>query len=88
MDSDCVFTSKPATVAFPEVGSSSPQRIRMVVDLPAPFGPRKPKISPRLDLERYVIHGNKIPERLYKPVHHYGSSVRLHDLHPPGGRGR
>ena len=35
-------TSKPATVAEPLVGASSVQSIRTVVDLPAPFGPRKP----------------------------------------------
>src|SRR6185295_2430111 len=39
-------TSKPATVASPEVGSSSPQSMRIVVVLPEPFGPRMPKISP------------------------------------------
>src|SRR5882762_8791224 len=39
-------TSTPATRAVPEVGSKSPQRIRMVVVLPEPFGPRMPKISP------------------------------------------
>ena len=33
-------------VARPEVGVSSPHRIRMAVDFPAPFGPRNPKISP------------------------------------------
>src|ERR1019366_1804749 len=34
------------TCARPEVGLSKPQSMRMVVDLPAPFGPRKPKTSP------------------------------------------
>ena len=38
--------SWPAIVALPEVGRTSPQSIRIVVDLPAPFAPRKPKISP------------------------------------------
>src|SRR5579884_80157 len=42
-----VRTSRPPTRASPSVGASSPQRMRMVVDLPAPLGPRKPKISPR-----------------------------------------
>src|ERR1700722_20408811 len=31
---------------LPEVGASSPVSILMVVDLPAPFGPRKPKNCP------------------------------------------
>src|ERR1700737_2701648 len=39
-------TSKPATVAVPEVGGRKQVRIRMVVVLPAPFGPRKPTIWP------------------------------------------
>ena len=38
--------SAPATVAVPAVGSSSVVSIRRVVVLPAPFGPRKPTISP------------------------------------------
>ena len=38
--------SAPATVAVPEVGASRVASIRSVVVLPAPFGPRKPKISP------------------------------------------
>ncbi len=35
-------TSWPATDAWPAVGASRVQRMRTVVDLPAPFGPRKP----------------------------------------------
>ena len=37
---------RPAIVASPRVGSASPSRIRSVVVLPAPFGPRKPVIRP------------------------------------------
>src|SRR3979409_309123 len=33
-------------VALPAVGWSSPRISRMVVDLPAPFGPRKPVTMP------------------------------------------
>ena len=33
-------------VALPEVGGMKPVRIFMVVDLPAPLGPRKPTILP------------------------------------------
>jgi len=39
-------TSKPATRAVPSVASARVQRILMVVDFPAPLGPRKPKVSP------------------------------------------
>ena len=41
-------TSKPATWATPDVGRMSVQRMLIVVDFPAPFGPRNPKISPAL----------------------------------------
>src|SRR5436190_3319457 len=40
-------TSKPPTATLPEVGGMKPVIMRMVVDLPAPFGPRKPSTSPR-----------------------------------------
>src|SRR5579884_1539153 len=36
----------PSTVAEPEVGKMSPSSILIVVVLPAPLRPRKPKISP------------------------------------------
>ena len=38
--------SIPSTVTFPEPGSRNPVIIRIVVVFPAPFGPRKPRISP------------------------------------------
>src|SRR6516164_7282504 len=49
----CRFTSigraaksSPSSSILPAVGASSPVSILMVVDLPAPFGPRKPKNCP------------------------------------------
>src|SRR6476646_10512992 len=39
-------TSKPATIAVPAVGGKKHVNIRMVVVLPAPFGPKKPTIWP------------------------------------------
>src|SRR5947207_581782 len=39
-------TSNPATVAVPALGGRKQVRTRMVVVLPAPFGPRKPTICP------------------------------------------
>ena len=36
----------PATWATPDVGRTSVQRMLIVVDFPAPLGPRNPKISP------------------------------------------
>ena len=40
------LTSMPPTRAVPDDGRSNPHSMRMVVDLPAPLAPRKPKISP------------------------------------------
>ena len=39
-------TSIPSTVSSPEVTGETQVIIRMVVVLPAPLGPRKPKHSP------------------------------------------
>ena len=39
-------TGKPQMETCPEVAGRYPVRILMVVDLPAPFGPRNPMISP------------------------------------------
>ena len=41
-----VTISYPATWPLPALGEMMPQSMRMVVDLPAPLGPRNPKISP------------------------------------------
>ena len=38
--------STPLMSAWPEVEEIYPVSMFMVVDLPAPFGPRKPSISP------------------------------------------
>ena len=40
--SDSRGTECPSTVTVPRVGTSSPQSMRIVVDLPEPFGPRNP----------------------------------------------
>jgi len=39
-------TDTPQIAARPDVPAIVPARIRMVLDLPAPLGPRKPTISP------------------------------------------
>src|SRR5262245_45546542 len=48
----CVTTSKPATVADPDDGRRTVQRMRSVVVLPAPFGPRRPNTSPGRTVNR------------------------------------
>ena len=54
--------SKPPTRPSPLVGSNRPLSIRMVVDLPAPLGPRKPKISPRLTSKLMLSTAMKSPK--------------------------
>src|SRR6188768_3135147 len=66
ISSDCVATSNPATVALPDVGTSSPHRMRIVVDLPAPFGPRNPKISPCDTSSDTSSTATKVPKRLVR----------------------
>src|SRR5450432_4098698 len=58
------LTSKPPTTARPEVGAISPHSTRMVVDLPAPLGPKKPKISPCRTSRFRSATAVKSPKRL------------------------
>ncbi len=61
-------TSNPATVAEPAVGSASVQSILIVVDLPAPLGPRKPKISPGATSKEIAVDGGERAVALDEPV--------------------
>ena len=47
----CSAYRRPFTTTVPLVGASSPMIIRMVVDLPAPFGPRNPVTVPGLTVK-------------------------------------
>jgi hypothetical protein len=49
--SDALSTSWPQTRTLPPVGVRNPVIIFIVVDLPAPFGPRKPSTSPDCTLK-------------------------------------
>ena len=42
---------------MPEVGGARPISILMVVDFPAPFGPRNPKKQPRRDGKAQTVDG-------------------------------
>ena len=53
----------PPTVAVPDVGRSSPHSMRIVVDLPAPLLPRKPKISPARTSNDTSLTATKSPKR-------------------------
>ena len=52
----------PNSLAQPSVAGRNPVSIFMVVDLPQPFEPRKPKISPRRDAEVDMIDGDEVAE--------------------------
>ena len=45
--SESLATSSPAIVALPRSARMTVDKIRRLVDLPAPFGPRRPVIRPR-----------------------------------------
>jgi hypothetical protein len=52
----------PSINALPEVGFSSPQSIRIVVDFPAPLLPRNPKTSPRVTSNDTLSTALKAPK--------------------------
>src|ERR1039458_9519391 len=56
-------TSNPATVALPASIGRSVVSIRSVVVLPAPLGPRKPKIAPRETAKLTPLTASTAPRR-------------------------
>src|SRR5258706_1958666 len=52
-----------ATVAEPEVGAMRVPSVRTVVVFPAPFGPRKPKTSPRSTANETSSKAMRSPNR-------------------------
>src|SRR5438477_9921257 len=69
ISSVCVATSNPAMRPWPSLGSSKPHNMRMTVDLPEPFGPRKPKIEPFSTLKLTWSTAVKWPNRLVSLSH-------------------
>ncbi len=53
----CSGRRKPRISISPESGGISPVSMRMVVDFPAPLGPRKPKKEPARHFQIHAIHG-------------------------------
>src|SRR5207245_6258249 len=62
----CSTISQPPTLTLPSVGGMNPVIIRMVVDLPAPFGPRKPRTSPRSIENEIPSTARLVPKALAK----------------------
>src|SRR5579859_4663901 len=56
----------PPTTADPEVGAISVPRIRTVVVLPAPLGPRKPNTSPCATLNDTSATAVRVPKSLVR----------------------
>src|SRR6185436_5382661 len=83
------FKSWPLIVIAPDVGLSSPAIMRMVVVLPAPFGPRKPWISPGATSSDTPSTAVKLPYRLTTLstliMAKARSGARLGPAGPPGG---
>src|SRR6266540_4112980 len=69
ISSVCFATSNPAIRPVPSLGWSRPQSMRITVDLPEPFGPRKPKIEPFATLKLTESTALKWPKRLVSPMH-------------------
>src|SRR6516165_5744778 len=59
-------SGRPATTAEPAVGAISVPRIRTVVVLPAPLGPRKPNTSPRATLNETSATAVREPKFLVR----------------------
>src|SRR5580704_5656416 len=64
-------------VVTPLVGASRPRIIRIVVDLPAPLGPRKPVTIPGCTVNVRSSTASFAPNRLVSPR----ASIMYSDLH-------
>src|SRR5439155_26785798 len=71
------MTSMPATRAMPAVGVSNVQSMEMVVDLPAPLGPRNPKISPPWTSRSIPATATRSPYFLIRPLASIAVSATL-----------
>jgi hypothetical protein len=65
------------------LGVMKPASMRMVVDLPAPLGPRKPTTSPRAYLEADDVHGREAAEALGQAL----ALDQCRHMQAPPGRG-
>src|SRR5271154_7436900 len=64
----CFATSKPATIAWPPLGTSSVVSIRTTVVLPAPLGPSNPNTSPRRTSKLALSTAVKVPKGLVRSL--------------------
>src|SRR5215472_3820344 len=71
--------STPSNETVPEVGAVSPARQLKKVDLPAPFGPIRPMISPSATVRSALRTAKKLPNALEMPF--ASSSMARPPLH-------
>ena len=57
-------TSTPLIRTEPASGRSIPMMSFITVDLPEPFGPMRPKISPARTLKRHLLHSDEAAKAL------------------------
>src|SRR6202042_3775389 len=77
--------SRPKIVSSPAVGGETQPIMRIVEDLPAPFGPRKPKASPRRSSKSTPSTAVKLPNRLVRPRARMRAVVTGTHARLPGG---
>src|SRR6185295_12729731 len=58
--------SNPPTETEPSEGGMKPVAMRIVVDLPAPLGPRKPKTSPRSTVNEMPSTARLVPKDFFR----------------------
>ena len=76
-------TSSPSRITAPSLGSSKPAIIRSVVVLPQPLGPSIEKNSPRGDLERHRVGGDRAAVALGQAPQLDHRPHRCHSLPAP-----
>src|SRR6201996_2387922 len=79
--SRAVTTSKPATLASPPLGLVSVQSMLIVVVLPAPLGPRKPKTSPVATSKFTPLTASRSPKDLRRSLTEIASIRRTEALY-------
>src|SRR5690606_31155268 len=72
-------TSSPATSAVPDVGGNTPAMTFIVVDLPAPLGPRNPSTSPFSTEKLTLSTATTAPKRLFSKRTSTSGNVGLPD---------
>src|SRR5690606_30376714 len=83
--SACSGTRRPSTSIWPSLGVSSPHSMRMVVDLPEPFGPRKPYTLARGTVRSTPSTARSWPKHLLRPRARMAipsPSACIAELHP------